>query len=51
MVGENKMRLNKYIVYWDAIEKDFTVVKINEGSELPKEFSNFNHVSPWNSGI
>ena len=45
------MRLNKYIVYWDAIEKDFTVVKINEGSELPKEFSNFNHVSPWDSGI
>ena len=45
------MKLNKYIVYWDAIEKDFTVVKINEGSELPKEFSTFNHVLPWNSGI
>ena len=45
------MRLNKYIVYWDAIEKDFTVVKIHEGSELPKEFSDFNQVLPWDSGI
>ena len=45
------MKLNKYIVYWDAIEKDFTVVKINEGSELPKEFSNFNQILPWGSGI
>lgn len=45
------MKLNKYIVYWDCVEKDFTVIKINEGSELPKEFSNFNQVLPWASGI
>lgn len=45
------MKLNKYIVYWDCVEKDFTVVKINEGSELPKEFSDFNQILPWNSGI
>ena len=45
------MKLNKYIVYWDCVEEDFTTVKINRGSELPKEFSDFNQVLPWTSGI
>ena len=45
------MKLNKYIVYWDCVKEDFTTVKINKGSELPKEFSDFNQVLPWDSGI